>query len=822
MSGGKTVIELRVHGVSGTPPEAMLGCPKEFLEQVAGDDDAGFFRRPDWVDRAAMPPDEKKWWRRMEAYSWGGLTSRKATRAVWLLFLPFSLVNLAHWMLPIAARPRAAGWAVRLLRLLALSFTLTLLAAMAAAVLDIIVWQCTSIDYCNAGWGPLALLSSWPMGVRLAIGAVPLVMVIVALWRLGREEATIPPDPVLTGAAVQGPDRVLLDNTASPPEAVVSEKDPSPLTKSTFWNRDDSVGCMRACHVTAWTASLGALVLAAPVSDSRGESADTVDCALLIVNLVLLALSVLATASTTMTGRGGTCASARIRRGLHVMRWWALVVLAMSLVWVAASYRPPKQEPPSFLPGLQSFVSWLTAAQALMLLLVLVCLIWSKARLGATDGYEPTLKGYTAWFVALLGWLIGIGFSAAVGLWTAQTFGTWVSSVEEATAMKTNRQAELNGADVADSVRAVSAPAPLIVPPVYVWTAVAALVVIGVAFVAAFCVYRRALGQRAVDRTDKLASSGPDIETNAAAAVLKKIRRSRQLATLTDRGINLAALLALVAAALGLAAIVLLYLVTAPAVNTFVRDRLGGISVTATVAIISGFVGLVVLAARNRNTRRTVAILWDVITFWPRANHPLTPPSYGGRTVFDLRLRMRVLRESEESAEVILVAHSQGTVIAAATMMQATESWERYPLLTFGSPLRRLYARNFPAYFNSCALENIRKSPEERTPRWMNLWALTDPIGSWVFDQSTVYLGGDPEPKPMVDMIADVDCRIFDVMQLVPRAGLYDVSSTAAICGHSGFWNRGEYIKAVCALQTLVVGEEGVLDMTSMARSDQM
>ena len=67
MSGGKTVIELRVHGVSGTPPEAMLGCPKEFLEQVAGDDDAGFFRRPDWVDRAAMPPDEKKWWRRMEA-----------------------------------------------------------------------------------------------------------------------------------------------------------------------------------------------------------------------------------------------------------------------------------------------------------------------------------------------------------------------------------------------------------------------------------------------------------------------------------------------------------------------------------------------------------------------------------------------------------------------------------------------------------------------------------------------------------------------------------------------------------------------------------
>lgn len=160
VSGGKTVIELRVHGVSGTPPEAMLSCPKEFLEQLSGDADAGFFRRQEWIDRAATPPSDATRWRRMEAYSWGGLTSRKATRAVWLLFLPFSLINLAHWMLPVTRRPRVAAGVVTLLRLLALSFTLTLLAAMAAAVLDITVWQCTSIPYCSAGWGPLALLST--------------------------------------------------------------------------------------------------------------------------------------------------------------------------------------------------------------------------------------------------------------------------------------------------------------------------------------------------------------------------------------------------------------------------------------------------------------------------------------------------------------------------------------------------------------------------------------------------------------------------------------------------------------------------------------
>ena len=54
-----------------------------------------------------------------------------------------------------------------------------------------------------------------------------------------------------------------------------------------------------------------------------------------------------------------------------------------------------------------------------------------------------------------------------------------------------------------------------------------------------------------------------------------------------------------------------------------------------------------------------------------------------------------------EPTRVVLVAHSQGTVIAAATLMQCTRDDEHYPLLTFGAPLRRLYARNFPAYFGA-------------------------------------------------------------------------------------------------------------------------
>jgi len=215
-------------------------------------------------------------------------------------------------------------------------------------------------------------------------------------------------------------------------------------------------------------------------------------------------------------------------------------------------------------------------------------------------------------------------------------------------------------------------------------------------------------------------------------------------------------------------------------------------SVFISAALATGLVLLAVAAYRNRQLRRAVAILWDVVTFWPRANHPLTPPSYGARTVWDVRLRLAALKVAD--VPVVLVAHSQGTVIAAATLLQAHTQPEHYPLLTFGSPLRRLYAQNFPAYFGTDALQRLRIWQLEPNHQWINLWARTDPIGAWIFDEQNTELGAAQRQ--------DVDCRLLDVQRTgsVPEPG-------APICGHSGFWTRPEYTAAMEALQSTVMPE---------------
>ena len=100
------ITELRVHGVSGTPPDSILQMPHPWISIVDGNESSGFFRR--WLPGQETVPTELGV-HRVEAYSWGGLTSGPGLRALWLLALPFTLVDLGYWMLPVATTDDPKG-----------------------------------------------------------------------------------------------------------------------------------------------------------------------------------------------------------------------------------------------------------------------------------------------------------------------------------------------------------------------------------------------------------------------------------------------------------------------------------------------------------------------------------------------------------------------------------------------------------------------------------------------------------------------------------------------------------------------------------------
>ncbi|GAB3933988.1 hypothetical protein GCM10027614_06160 [Micromonospora vulcania] len=251
-----------------------------------------------------------------------------------------------------------------------------------------------------------------------------------------------------------------------------------------------------------------------------------------------------------------------------------------------------------------------------------------------------------------------------------------------------------------------------------------------------------------------------------AADRIRQVERAVARARFTERLEPLTVVYAGLAA-LGLSTSVLglMQLYPGDVLQHYVRvpaDLVNFLIATGSYAIAGIVIGLVIggiFAYRTAQFRRYVGVLWDLGTFWPRAAHPFAPPCYAERAVPELAKRITYLVEKGD--RVLLAGHSHGSVLLAATLLQLpARVTDRVALLTYGTPLSRLYSRLFPAYVGD---EVLREIGERVGWRWVNLWRDTDPIGGWVFAPHRPGRTATPSGPA-----ATVDRRLTDPTDVVP------------------------------------------------------
>ena len=818
--------ELRVHGVSGTPPEGELGHPA--VLRVAGDKLAGFYRRV-WETGQGCgdPPGFRR-----EGYSWGGLTSGDNKRALWLLLLPFMLLNMAFYMDPehtvaegesrtegesakgvdknakgAEGRKRRPSVRARIVtqQLLALSLTGTAVLAATSVSMDLVGWQCGGSGeagtHCDAGgvvwlnWLKYKWLDE--TGRHLAVAAAVPVAVIGLLWYLAHTTwARFEEQPV--------------------PQSVSQPDNQTLLEDRQLWNGHAAVRRLRLLHVSAAIALVGVLLLA-PLPPGRdltrllhgsGWGTAPLDDAR---NAVLLALL-----------------------GLLA---WVLVAVALPKTGRRDQPRPRGDEA---LPRYRDWYGWLTLLASMLMVGAVVIAAWHRKPLGPGSAELPWQVGVTQWVLAAQGLLLVLLFATHVpGLFRAYfareaedceaTFGNpdfprpaWggltmsgvallaTSLATALTAGLTLRMAEFLGAPAVPGQNARGDGQRLmVVPTAYYWAAAVGLV----STAAAVAIAALAWGGIRLSRSGYMRQVACAYDKGEVGQDAQQVRRTRIAKCWAMAG----RLDGAAQSALGwLLAIVALISVAGAVLGVILGVRLvtegPGWFITLANLVLTALVAAILWAGRqayrNERFRRTVGVLWDIGTFWPRATHPFAPPCYAERTVPDLLRRLEYLTATSEDdpskkGRVIFSCHSQGCVIGTAVLLQAAQKTSlRTSFLSYGNPVTRLYVRFFPAYFNARTLErlgNLLAEPGERPElwRWNNLYRPSDLIGAWVIAADPLPHHAGPRPKPTAGCRPGVpDRQLLDPVCFGRRPG---DSCYEEPLGHSDYFADPAYAQIVQA-----------------------
>ncbi|MFB7914450.1 hypothetical protein [Streptomyces sp. NPDC056061] len=702
-------LELLVHGVGGATPQEMLEDPR--VVRITGDTTAAIYRRPADTD-AEQHPERYRDRPIEEAYCWSNLTSGNGSRALWLLLLPFMVVNLAHWMRPTArARTRTVRLYGVLVRLVALSLTVLLTASVCEVALDLTAWQCAGVADCSGRRSWLGFLSSaqggwWSQpGRRLAVAALVPTALVGLLWFLSnRTWSAYESQRPLTGSAPDEAD----PETGDDPGAADATASRSALGRPGFWYGRRLVARLRAAHTAAGFLTVAASVAGAAIRHDRAAPGPVpgVLGGFIEVALVLGALVVLWV--VCRRGRSERRLDNRLDRALITyLPGAALTLLVLAAVYAALSR--PGWASAGALPGHAAF-GIVTLVQVLLVVLLAAVSLGLYRR---TPEPRTVLYGLGGPVVAMLACALGGVMTGGVAQWVAD----WL----DGSGTPGMAGALIEGPPVLLSWQAAVIPVLLVL-----------LVIPGILLLVRTWLKARAL-EPEVDR--EYGPKQPD------PARTRQIARIRATAALTDSAPWIIGPIAGAALLLGAAAVGGAWAsgkVPGEAMKgsgPFAEAVARAAQSTGSWMIGFGFILFVTWgrrAYRDASARRTIGILWDVGTFWPRAAHPFAPPCYAERAVPDLVSRMSGWT-GRTGGRLVISGHSQGSVLAASAVWQLpARTRGRVALLTYGSPIERLYGRWFPAYFGPGPLHGLH-----RTVRcWRNLWRATDPIGGRVgFDE---------------------------------------------------------------------------------------
>jgi hypothetical protein len=673
------VVELRIHGVSGTPPESLL---KATPIRVAGSPKSGFYR-----SRASDSPEGL-----IEAYSWGGLTSGSRASALWLLLLPFALVNVGGWMLPTIREGRNDTFWTKVLvlagRLVALGLTLMLSAAL-------FIVASTALEQ-SLPWseGPLgALADAWSSigtepRVSLAATAV-LASVVLGLFQM---------------IALIGSRR---ETSTHLRETLELASDPAPFAG--LWGGASFVRFLGLTHLGAAWGCVAVVTAIAVDGRGQGWSGLATFGGFLAIFLGLLTLVFISFESTVVAD------------WLETITWaiGALAVLGAALVSLhsdaGAGVQPETADSVSLTEAVAAggFTTVIIFIVVVMVVMLLIHLFIGDQ--GRFNSIAFITWGFAAAASAPAGLLIVLGpkprpsvdlaawVFAAAGLLAIAWF-LWLWNPLKGPAVgraKRIREAVERGVTI---VRCTG-------------LGLAVTVSGGLAWFVASSSERWFIDGRLPDPNSTWGGAVGLVLTLAVlGALVRPVWKSAAVALVAVTG-----LVWLISGPLGeIYGSEIVLALDLEAVGQKFVDYAGYVGM---VAPIFATIWFVFRASGRRSNRRAVGVFWDLANYWPRWSHPWAPAPYNEVAIAALQDRLEFLVGKGKT--VVVSGHSQGAVMAVP-ILHGLDSALDLRFLSYGCLIDRHYRMLFPRFFNDTVFGSV---DDNVGGRWINLHRITDPLG---------------------------------------------------------------------------------------------